>query len=510
MTDFDPETSGRDLSTDEILAPQLALAASQDGADDDVEVPDPEVSDADHQALTATLTARWPEHRVGPGTARVQALVELLGDPHRCAPVIQLAGTNGKGSTAAMIDALLRSQGLRTGRFASPHVSDVTERITIDGRPISRARFADVWRDVKPYVEMVDQMAIDGIAMTFFEVITGMAFAAFADAPVDVMILEVGLGGTHDATSVADADVAVITPIDLDHTHLLGSTAAEIAGEKAGIIKPGAMAVLAGQSREVAEVLLARCAEVGAMPYREGVDFSLLDRTVAVGGQMVRLQAAGGPVEDVMVPLHGAHQARNAAVAFGAVSAFGGMATLDDDVIREGFSDVVAPGRMEVVRQTPTIVLDGAHNPHGARAAAQTVAEVFTFRPTVGVIAAMADKDVAGVLRAWSEIFDHVVCTRPASTDRAMPSATLADRAGEVFDRSRVEVVDRLDDALERAVQLADAGEDDAGGVVVTGSIILVGEARNLLGAPDPGQAPTMGLAVPETPDFDDLFGDED
>ncbi len=509
MTDFDPEAPGLGLSSDEILAPQLALSAA-DSENDDVEVPDQEVPDADHAALTAALTARWPEHRIGPGTARVRALVELLGDPHRCAPVIQLAGTNGKGSTAAMIDALLRSRGLRTGRFASPHVSDVTERISIDGVPISRARFAEVWRDVKPYVEMVDEMAIDGIAMTFFEVITGMAFAAFADAPVDVMVIEVGLGGTHDATNVVDADVAVITPIDLDHTHLLGSTAAEIAGEKAGIIKPGATAVLAGQSREVAEVLLARCAEVGAMPYREGVDFALLDRTVAVGGQVLRLQAAGGPVEDVMVPLHGAHQARNAAVALGAVSAFGGMAALDDEVIRQGFADVSVPGRMEVVRRTPTVVLDGAHNPHGARAAAQTVAEVFSFRPAVGVIAVMGDKDVSALLQAWSEIFDQVICTRPASTDRAMAPAALAERAAEVFDRSRVAWVDRLDDALERAVELADADEEGNGGIVVTGSIILVGEARNLLGAPDPTDAPALGLAAPEAPDLDDLFGDED
>ncbi|HIT75684.1 MAG TPA: dihydrofolate synthase, partial [Candidatus Avipropionibacterium avicola] len=296
------------------------------------------------------------------------------------------------------------------------------------------------------------------------------------------MILEVGLGGAHDATNIADAEVAVITPIDLDHTHLLGTSAVEIAAEKAGIIKPGAMAVLAGQSREVAEVLLARCADVGAMPYREGVDFSLLDRTVAVGGQVVRLQAAGGPVEDVMLPLHGAHQARNAALALGAVSAFGGMASLDDEVVREGFADVTMPGRLEVVRRTPPIVLDGAHNPHGAAAAALGVAEAFSFRPCVGVVAAMGDKDVIGILQAWSEVFDHVICTQPASTDRAMAAADLADRAAEVFDRSRVEAVPQLDEALTRAVEVVDADPDGNGGVVVTGSIIMVGEARNLLG----------------------------
>lgn len=448
--------------------------------------------DAAHAALVAELTARWPEHRIGPGLARIRALTELLGDPQHSAPVIQVAGTNGKGSTAAMVDALLRARGLRTGRFASPHVSDVTERICLDGEPISHERFAEVWGDVKPYVEMVDAQQIDGIAMTFFEVITGMAFAAFADAPVDVMVVEVGLGGTHDATNVVDAAVAVVTPIDLDHTHLLGTTIAEIAAEKAGIIKPGSQAVLAGQSREAAEVLLARCAEVGALPHREGLDFALLDRLPAVGGQVVRLQAAGGPIGDILLPLHGEHQAHNAALALGAVSAFWGMAPLDEDVVRDGFGAVTLPGRLEVVRRAPTVVLDGAHNPHGARAAAAAIREAYAFQPCIGVVAAMQDKNVAGLLAEWADVFDQVVCTAPASTGRAMPPADLGELAAEVFDSSRVHVSPRLDDALELAVSLAEADGNDAGGVVVTGSIIAVGEARNLLHREE---TPSSGLA---------------
>ncbi|MFZ1115894.1 MAG: Mur ligase family protein, partial [Propionibacteriaceae bacterium] len=237
-----------------------------------------------HAEIVATITSRWPEHRVAPSLGRIRALTELLGDPQRVYPVIHLTGTNGKGSTAAMIESLLRADGLRTGRFTSPHVMSVTERITIDGESITDERFDEVWREIEPYVALVDQREIDGVQMTFFEIITAMAYVAFADAPVDVAVVEVGLGGSWDATNVADAGVAVVTPIDLDHTHLLGRTITEITQEKAGIIKPGAHAILAGQSIEAAEVLLARCAEVGALPQREGVDFGVIDRKLAVAG----------------------------------------------------------------------------------------------------------------------------------------------------------------------------------------------------------------------------------
>ena len=326
-----------------------------------------------HTEIVATLTNRWPEHRPAPSLGRIRALTELLGDPQRVYPVIHLTGTNGKGSTAAMIESLLRADGLRTGRFTSPHVTSVAERITIDGEPISDGRFDDVWREIEPYVTIVDEQLIDGVPMTFFEIITAMAFAAFADAPVDVAVVEVGLGGTWDATNVVDADVAVITPIDLDHTHLLGSTVGEIATEKAGIIKPGAQAILAGQSPEAAQVLLQRCADVGALPHREGIEFGVIDRQLAVGGQLIRLNATEGPVGDIFLPLHGAHQAANAGQALAAVEAFLGMKALDPDVVREGFAAVRFPGRLEVVRRSPPIVLDAALNPHGARATAAAV-----------------------------------------------------------------------------------------------------------------------------------------
>jgi dihydrofolate synthase/folylpolyglutamate synthase len=461
-----------------------------------------------HAEIVAALTRRWPEHRVAPSLARVQALTGLMGDPQHAFRVIHVTGTNGKGSTAAMIESLLRATGLRTGRFTSPHVTVVNERITIDGDAISDERFDEVWREIAPLVALVDEQKLDGVAMTFFEIITCMAFAAFADAPVDVAVLEVGLGGTWDATNVADGDVAVITPIDLDHTHLLGETLAEIAAEKAGIIKPGAQAILAGQSLEAAQVLLARCAEVGAIAQREGLDFGVLGRQLAVGGQVVRLNGAEGPVEDIFLPLYGAHQAANAAQALAAVEAFLGLKAVDPDVVREGFASVVFPGRMEVVRTGPTVVLDAAHNPHGARATAAALTEAFAFNPLVGVVAVMADKDARGLLEVFEEVMNEVVVTTVASTSRGMPAEELGELAAEVFGAERVTVAPRLDDALEAAVGRAESEGAGTPGVVVTGSVVLVGEARSLLVTDEP--APATRPAEDLDDDWADDEDDED
>ncbi len=445
-----------------------------------------------HAEIVASLTARWPEHRVAPSLGRIQALTELLGDPQDAYPVIHLTGTNGKGSTAAMIESLLRADGLRTGRFTSPHVTSVTERITIDGVPISEERFDAAWREIEPYVALVDDRLIDGVELTFFEIITAMAYAAFADAPIDVAVVEVGLGGTWDATNVADAGVAVVTPIDLDHTHLLGGTVTEIAREKAGIIKPGAHAILAGQSIEAAQVLLERCAEMGALPQREGIDFGVIDRQLAVGGQVIRVNGAEGPVDDIFLPLHGAHQAANAAQALAAVEAFLGLKALNPEVVREGFADVRFPGRMEVVRRSPTVVLDAAHNPHGARAAAAAITEAFGFSPLVGVVAVMADKDARGLLTVFEEVMNQVVVTQVASTSRGLPAPELGELAAGIFGPERVSVAPRLDDALELAISLADTDSAGVPGVLVTGSVVAVGEARTLLvTADEPPARPT-------------------
>jgi dihydrofolate synthase / folylpolyglutamate synthase len=443
-----------------------------------------------HTQIVAALTSRWPEHRPAPSLGRIRALTELLGDPQRVYPVIHLTGTNGKGSTAAMIESLLRADGLRTGRFTSPHVTSVTERIAIDGEPISDERFDDVWREIEPYVALIDQRQIDGVSMTFFEIITAMAYAAFADAPVDVAIVEVGLGGAWDATNVADGDVAVVTPIDLDHTHLLGRTITEIAREKAGIIKPGAHAILAGQSLEAAQVLLARCAEVGALPQREGIDFGVIDRQLAVAGQLIRLSAADGPVDDIFLPLYGAHQAANAAQALAATEAFLGLKALHPDVVRQGFAQVRSPGRLELVRRSPSVVLDAAHNPHGARAAAAAITEAFAFAPLIGVVAVMADKDARGILEVFEEIMNQVVITQVASTSRGMPAEVLGELAEEIFGAPRVTVVPRLDDAIERAVALAEADGVGSSGVLISGSVIAISEARTLLVKDDPVAVP--------------------
>jgi dihydrofolate synthase / folylpolyglutamate synthase len=436
----------------------------------------------------ALLQARWPEHKIAPTLDRVQRLVTLLGDPQKAYPVIHLTGTNGKTSTARMIDSLLREAGIRTGRFTSPHLETVRERITLDDEPISEERFAEAYAELQPYLQVVD--AELEVPLTFFEVITAMAFAVFADAPVDVAILEVGLGGTWDCTNVADGAVAVITPVAVDHSHLLGDNPADIAADKAGIIKAGATAVLAQQSVDVSEVLIRRAVEVGATVAREGLEFGVLSREMAVDGQLVTFRGLAGEYEDVFLPLHGEHQAHNAVTALAAVEAFVGAGgsthggeRIDIDLVRRAFAEASSPGRLEVLRRSPAVLVDAAHNPHGAQAAATTVSEAFTFSPLIGVLGCMKDKDVYGLLEAFEPIMSTVVCTRN-SFDRSMSAEELGELAAEVFGEDRVVVVPRLDDAIAEAVRLA---EEDAialgsGGVLITGSVITAGEARTLLG----------------------------
>jgi len=432
-----------------------------------------------HTQIVEALESRWPEHRVGPTLERIKALMQLLGDPQRAQPVIQITGTNGKGSTAIMIDALLRAAGLRTGRFCSPHLQDLTERIAIDGEPIDEAVFDDVWDELAPLVAMVDDRRIDGIACTFFEVMTALSYAAFADAPVDVAVMEVGMGGRWDATSVADAAVAVVAPIDFDHMQYLGSTIAEIAGEKAGIIKPGGVAVVAAQRPEASEVLAARCSEIGATMMREGDDFGLIDRRLAAGGQVIRVLTGDGPVGDLFLPLHGAHMAHNAALAVAAVEAMLGR-PLSPDVIQAGFDDVRAPARLELVATDPPVVLDTAHNPHAVRATLAALEEAFGFAPVIGVLAMMRDKAVADVLALLEPEMAMLVVTQVHDSPRAMPAGELATLAGDVFGDERVVLAPDAAAAIKQARAIAsEAGEQS--GVVVLGSVYLAGEVRELL-----------------------------
>ncbi|KAA1425758.1 bifunctional folylpolyglutamate synthase/dihydrofolate synthase [Nocardioides antri] len=430
------------------------------------------------------LLSRWPETRLEPSLDRIRAFTELLGDPQRTYRSIHLTGTNGKTSTARMVDTLLRAHDLRTGRFTSPHVERMNERISVDGEPLDDEAFVRAFNDVAPYTHLVD--ASEAHPLSFFETVVGMAYAAFADAPVDVAVVEVGMGGSWDATNVIDADVAVVTPIALDHASYLGTTAAAIAQEKAGIIKAGSVAVLAQQTAEVAEVLLRRAAEVGATVVREGMEFDVVTRVPAVGGQSVTIRGLRGQYDELFLPLYGAHQAQNAATALAAVESLIGDQPLADEVVRQAFAESTSPGRLEIVRRSPTIVLDAAHNPAGAEATAAALEDSFRFDPLIGVIGVMGDKDAEGLLAAFEPHLAHVVVTQN-STDRAMPADQLADTAVGVFGEDRVTVMPRLSDALDHAAWLAEAGAGagdplGSGAVLVTGSVVTVGEARSLLG----------------------------
>lgn len=441
-------------------------------------------------AVEAELNLRWPETKIEPSLARIAALVNLMGEPHRGYPVVHVAGTNGKGSTTRMVDALLTRMGLRVGRYTSPHLQLVTERIALDGVPISAAAYVDLYRDVAPYVTMVDNAGgPDAVPMSKFEVLTGMAFAAFADAPVEAAVVETGLGGSWDATNVVDGDVAVITPIGVDHVEYFGGDPAKAAVEKAGIIKPGSVAVIAEQDPEVQKILLERAVEVDASVARAGSEFGVLEREVAVGGQMLKLQGLGGVYDEIFLPLHGAHQAANAALALAAVEAFFGAGKdrkLVVEAVREAFAEVETPGRLERVRAAPTVLLDAAHNPHGAKALATTVAEEFAFRRLVAVVGVMAEKDARGILDALEPVVSEIVVTKNSSP-RAMPLDELNDIAISIFGEDRVVAESSLDTALETAIGLVEQSDDPeeplaGGGVLVTGSVVTAGEARTLFG----------------------------
>ncbi|MDA4110698.1 bifunctional tetrahydrofolate synthase/dihydrofolate synthase [Mycolicibacterium holsaticum] len=445
------------------------------------------------------LDQRWPETKLEPSTARISALMELLGSPQRSYPSIHIAGTNGKTSVARMVDALLTALHRRTGRTTSPHLQSAVERISIDGKPISPAQYVATYREIEPFVQLVDQQseAAGGPAMSKFEVVTAMAFAAFADAPIDVAVVEVGLGGRWDATNIVNAPVAVITPITVDHVDYLGDTVAEIAGEKAGIITKqnedlvptDIVAVIARQSPEAMEVLLRQTVTADAAVAREDSEFAVLDRQIAVGGQLLELQGLGGVYSEIFLPLHGEHQAHNAVLALAAVEAFfgaGAQRQLDVDAIRAGFAAVASPGRLERMRSAPTVFIDAAHNPAGASALAQALTEEFDFRTLVGVLSVMEDKDVDGILTALEPVFDQIVVTHNGSP-RALDVAALALRAEERFGPERVVTAATLPDAIETATAIAEESASEGelfggAGIVITGSVVTAGAARTLFG----------------------------
>jgi folylpolyglutamate synthase/dihydrofolate synthase len=579
--------------------------------------------------IERAIISRRPEHSIDPTLDRISALVDMLGDPHRAYPVIHLTGTNGKTSTARMTERLLRARGLRTGLFTSPHLTSIRERICVDGEPLSAEQFIAAYEDIEPYLDLVD--AGQSSRLSFFEVLVGMAFATFADAPVDVAVIEVGLGGRWDNTNVADGAVAVLTPISIDHVRWLGNTIEEIATEKAGIIKPGAVAVIAQQPPAAAQILLHRAVQVGATVVREGQEFGVIRRELAVGGQRVDVRGLLGDYDDLFLPLFGAYQAGNLACAIAAVEAFAradatdspfsrngspiaeadlagqtraalalvprpdpdaagpevtavngvdhggaeleteqlrelGRGRADDDradddradyagadyddaefdeagghlaerdrsdqpgiggqagpldlaLVREAVAGMSSPGRLEVVRRSPVVIVDAAHNPAGMAATVAALQEAFSFTDLIAVMSISADKDIAGILDELEPVATQFVATRNAS-GRAMDAEDLADAAESVFGAERVTIAPHLDQAIEVAVGLADEADADSDGgpggtlVLIAGSVITAGEARTLLtrgrGRPARGRA-TGALAREldgEPPD--DLPDDED
>ncbi|MBT2552384.1 folylpolyglutamate synthase/dihydrofolate synthase family protein [Arthrobacter sp. ISL-5] len=445
------------------------------------------------ESVYAELLGRAPENKMEPRLAPLFRAMDVLGEPNKAFPIIHVTGTNGKTSTARMIEAGLRAHGLSTGRYTSPHLSKVTERISIDGAPVSDETFVRIWDEIRPYLEIVDNelLAEEQPKLTYFECLTILAFAVFADQPVNVAVMEVGLGGITDATNVGDGQVAVVTPISLDHTELLGDTTEDIAYEKAGIIKPGGFLISAAQPVDAAQVLLEKAKEVQA-PFRfEGVEFGVESRQVAVGGQVVTIQGIAGRYPELMVPLHGAHQAENAAVAIAALEAFlgGGDKELDAEVLQEAFATVTSPGRLEVVRTAPTIIVDAAHNPAGIRVSAEAIKEAFSFSKLVVVVGVLKEKDAEEILRQLKESLGDLAqeyCFTQSNSPRAVPAAELAETAVDLgFGEENIHIAEKLDDALEWAVERAEANDDLAGGVLVTGSITLVADARILLGKSD-------------------------
>ncbi len=430
-------------------------------------------------AIEQALLARWPETRIAPTTERIAALVDILGSPQLTYPTIHVGGTNGKTTTSRMIDSLLFAHGLRTGRFTSPHLETYRERIAINGEPIDPKDLIFAYNDIAAYLDLIDTKFSDPIS--FFEAVTALGFVAFAEHPVDVAVIEVGMGGEWDATNVVDADVSVLMPIGFDHMEYLGHTLHEIAATKAGIIKEGGFIVLAQQEPEAAKELIRKAAEVGADVVREGIEYSVASRAVAVGGQLITITGLHDTYDDIFLPLHGKHQAANAASALVAVEAFFGDQPLDIEAVRAGFAAVTSPGRCEVVHRDPTIILDAAHNPHGAKALAETLSNEFNFDEIIAVVGVFGDKDATGILQELEQIVDHVIVTQSSST-RAMSSGELEKIASTVFGHDRVFEVSNLEAAIDRAVRDATRPlSEDTIGIIMTGSVVTVGEARSYL-----------------------------
>ncbi len=434
---------------------------------------------AEADAIYASLLARIGEANPQPRLDATRLAVDYLGNPQDMYSVITLTGTNGKTSTARMIEALLRAHGLRVGLMTSPHLQRVNERIMIDGEPISDERFVENWRDVEFQIGMADNDLVESgkEPLTYFEALTVLALAAFADAPVDIAVLEVGMGGEWDSTTVADADVAVFTPIDIDHAERLGKTVTEIARTKAGIIKPGSIIVTAAQSLEAMAEIVSAAGKFGSEVLVEGEAFELLSATAAVGGQVIRVRGRVATYEDIPLTLHGEHQAHNAALAIAAVESLLGDGTraLTTEVLSEGLGTATSPGRLQYLAAQPPVIVDAAHNPHGAASLARAISETLPFERVWCVLGVLADKDALGIITALDPVVEGFIVTRSVS-ERALAAAELAELVSAVAGAERVRIEPNLSDAVRAARSTWQIGD----AVVITGSITLVGDAITL------------------------------
>jgi dihydrofolate synthase/folylpolyglutamate synthase len=405
--------------------------------------------------------------RPPPTLERMRHLVDVLGHPETCAPAIHVTGTNGKTSTARCLTALLTAKGLRVGTFTSPHLESINERLAADGEPISDADLAEVLTDLAG----VEPLLGPDIRLTWFEILTGAALRWFADRPVDVAVFEVGLGGRWDATNVVDASVAVVTNVGLDHVEFLGPTRTDVAGEKAGIIKPGATLVLGERDPDLRPIFQR---EGPAELWWVGRDYECSRNVLAVGGRALDLRTPQATYEDVWLDLHGSYQGDNFAAALAATEAFFG-APVDERLVREAAATVRSPGRLEIVGRDPLVVLDGAKNLEGAERAAAAVAEEFGDRALVLVVGMLHGKDPEAMLRALGAAGSRLVVACPPPSPRAQPATAVAAAA------ARIGVPAVAADSVAEALEVAfdRAGPDDL--ILITGSLYVVGAARTAL-----------------------------
>ncbi|MEN9706540.1 MAG: hypothetical protein RIS31_106 [Actinomycetota bacterium] len=428
------------------------------------------------------LLARMPEHELRPRLEPTARAASLLGDPQKLYRIIHVTGTNGKTSTTRMIERLLREHSLRTGRFTSPHLIKLNERIAVDGEAVADEILVEIWNDIEPILKLVDaELDAEGEApLTYFEALSLLAFSVFADAPVDVLVLEVGMGGEWDSTNVADGDVAVFTPIAIDHADRLGQTISEIARTKAGIIKPGGVVVTSSQSPEAMVQLQTKTKDVAERLVAYGKDFEAFNVVPELKGQRFNIRSLAGEYTDLFMPLYGEHQAENAALAVAAVEAFlgNGERRILDDIVRVAFVDAASPGRLQVVSREPLTIVDGAHNPHGVSSLAKSLKSSFGAPKTVGVIGVLAGKNADEMLEALSGSLEEVVLCA-AKSDRALDVSELRTIAAKYWGEDKISFASSVSKAIQDAREIATDKKLEA--IVVTGSLTVVGEALNFV-----------------------------